>query len=492
MKDFDTLRHRVEATTARLSTAQSERQEQTHSLIGMLGQLEEKYAVQEKQFAYYRDRLEPLEQSNAQLTALMENLLDLIDSGFGEGSLEPMRQASAMAAAMLAKEADAAVDAPLDPNHTTQTEPDAEEAEEIEINAEQEADPITGTETDSEISGSSALSESEPDSNEVAPVDGEPEMATLDDVDDIVPAEDVPEAVEQMEEEAPAIEDLVDLIEEESDVGEEPSLPSNEIGPAAANVSELAGEDTEPLAEEVADLELEEEALAYLDEDIEVASDAVGTDINAVAAADIVNTIAVDEEVGATVVAAENSQLLLDDAAAANEDTPVAADLEITDRFEDVSDAVLELETEEDAGAGQDDLPDVVKEAAAAYLTEGGSEDAPVELAPHSVTDQGPIMNEGEQPEAAIIDDTAAEAETIAALALAMEEETSAEDAAPPAPSDIRSLLLRVEALAKKAERMRLAQGADMKPSESSELAKDETQTDGLADQDEKKSGVAA
>jgi hypothetical protein len=46
----------------------------------------------------------PLEQSNAQLTSLIENFLNLIDRGFGEGSLDPLRQASEMAANMLKTE----------------------------------------------------------------------------------------------------------------------------------------------------------------------------------------------------------------------------------------------------------------------------------------------------------------------------------------------------------------------------------------------------
>ena len=108
MQDFDTLRHRVEDTAIRLTSAQSERQQETQALIGILRDLEEKYTAQEKQFAYYKARLEPLEQSNAQLTSLIENLLDLIDQGFGENSLDHLRKASTMASTML--ERDMAVD----------------------------------------------------------------------------------------------------------------------------------------------------------------------------------------------------------------------------------------------------------------------------------------------------------------------------------------------------------------------------------------------
>ena len=79
MQDFDTLRDRVEETARNLTSAQGERQAQTETLIGILRQLEEKYAAQEQQLAYYRDRVEPLQQANEQLSQLMGNLLDLID-----------------------------------------------------------------------------------------------------------------------------------------------------------------------------------------------------------------------------------------------------------------------------------------------------------------------------------------------------------------------------------------------------------------------------
>jgi hypothetical protein len=50
------------------------------------------------------------------------------------------------------------------------------------------------------------------------------------------------------------------------------------------------------------------------------------------------------------------------------------------------------------------------------------------------------------------------EVEKLSAIAEVLEEGTSGNSAPAPAPSDIRALLLRVEALAKKAEAMRLAQ----------------------------------
>lgn len=104
MQDFDTLRNRVEATAQKLASVQTERHDQTQSLVDILRQLEEKHAAQEQQLAYYRDRVVPLEQANQQLTGLIEHLLGLIDRGFGEDSLGPLRNASEMASAMLAND----------------------------------------------------------------------------------------------------------------------------------------------------------------------------------------------------------------------------------------------------------------------------------------------------------------------------------------------------------------------------------------------------
>jgi len=144
------------------------------------------------------------------------------------------------------------------------------------------------------------------------------------------------------------------------------------------------------------------------------------------------------------------ADMVLGDDVLASADTP-ADTWDATARFEDVSDAVLELEREENAGAGYDDLPAIVKTAAAAFAS----------------------------------DDATDEVDAIAALAEAMEKETSAARAKPPAPSDIRSLMLRVEALAKKAEAMRLAQIED----ETANQAADRRQTSAKGDKDP---GVAA
>ena len=167
--------------------------------------------------------------------------------------------------------------------------------------------------------------------------------------------------------------------------------------------------------------------LSYLEEDIDAASDIVGTDIDAIAAMDLADLIASGNDVPAVAAAEENTQspvdLISDDDVMANTEMPRAEASTLNSRFEAVSDAALELELEENASAGLGDLPKIVNAASAAFTT----------------------------------GDATDEADTIAALALAMEEEAKADNAPPPAQSDIRSMMLRVEALAKKAEAMRLA-----------------------------------
>jgi hypothetical protein len=108
--------------------------------------------------------------------------------------------------------------------------------------------------------------------------------------------------------------------------------------------------------------------------------------------------------------------------------------------FEDVPPTVLEHEAREEDAAGLDHVPDLVKQAMAAAT--GMPE---------------PAMAAFDAVMAASGD----EVEALSAITEALEAETSGDDAnaPPPAPSDIRALLLRVEALARKAEAMRMAQG---------------------------------
>lgn len=106
MHEFDALRSRVEDTATRLATAQSNRRDRNHSLLDTLARLEAKFAAQEQELAYYRERIRPLEAANTQLSALMNRLLDMVDNGLGaeDDADDPVRAATAKAAAMLERD----------------------------------------------------------------------------------------------------------------------------------------------------------------------------------------------------------------------------------------------------------------------------------------------------------------------------------------------------------------------------------------------------
>ena len=87
MHEFDALRSRVEDTAARLAAAQSNRRDRNSSLLDTVARLEGKFAAQEQELAYYRERIRPLETANAQLSALMSRLLDMVDGGLGDDTL---------------------------------------------------------------------------------------------------------------------------------------------------------------------------------------------------------------------------------------------------------------------------------------------------------------------------------------------------------------------------------------------------------------------
>ena len=464
MKDFDTLRRRVEETAERLSSAQSERQKETQSLVGILRHLEEKYSAQEKQFAYYRTRLEPLEQSNAQLTFLIENLLDLIDSGFGENSLEPLRKASEMAATMLERDIKPLEDTSSGNEEISDQENPAEFADEMDGETEEEpeaaaasaelematlddietdgfeTDTVSETEEDMDVSGIDTVSETEEDTDGLG-------IDAVSEIDDDTTDDGDIAVVSAPEEDVQVIQDLVQLVEEGAEFAVETPAVLDDV---------ISDEQDESQFAEIADLELEEEPLSYLDDDIDIASDNVGADLDAVAAADLAGLAEEGEDNQAVAVADDEvsppEDLVSDHVMAESEDSMASA------KFENVSDAVLEMELQEEITAGSDDLPEIVAAASDAFTSM----------------------------------DAAEEADTIAALALAMEEEATSGQASPPAPADIRSLMLRVEALAKKAEAMRLAQAADIVSSESTESPVDDQEAQATSAPDKKDSEVAA
>jgi hypothetical protein len=101
MSDFDALRARVELAAETLASAEAERHRQNGGLVELLEQLEARFDAQRRELEYCKARVEPLEAVNEQLSGLMGRLLDMIDGGFGEASVEPLREAAVHAARIL-------------------------------------------------------------------------------------------------------------------------------------------------------------------------------------------------------------------------------------------------------------------------------------------------------------------------------------------------------------------------------------------------------
>jgi hypothetical protein len=106
MSDLSDLKTRVETTAERLAAAQQNRRRQNSSLLEILGRLEHKFAAQEEELAFYRERVGPLELANTQLAALMQRLLDMVDAGLDstDDPHDPVREAMAMAVTMLERD----------------------------------------------------------------------------------------------------------------------------------------------------------------------------------------------------------------------------------------------------------------------------------------------------------------------------------------------------------------------------------------------------
>jgi hypothetical protein len=149
MSDFETLRSRVEEAAENLASAEAERHRHAESLSGLLASLEEKFTAQRQELAYYKQRVAPLEDINHQLAGLMDRLLSMIDQGFGEASVAPIKAAAETASRIL--ESVPAADAALMGEPETESEPESEataeaEAEDAAAVLEDviEAEPETG------------------------------------------------------------------------------------------------------------------------------------------------------------------------------------------------------------------------------------------------------------------------------------------------------------------------------------------------------------
>lgn len=103
MSNIETLKARVEETAGRLAATQQDRRRKNQSLLETLARLEEKFAAQEQELAFYRERIRPLEAANIQLSQLMQRLLDMVDAGLADAADhdDPVRQATAKAESML-------------------------------------------------------------------------------------------------------------------------------------------------------------------------------------------------------------------------------------------------------------------------------------------------------------------------------------------------------------------------------------------------------
>ena len=230
---------------------------------------------------------------------------------------------------------------------------------------------------------------------------------------------------------------------------------------AAEPVEDAAPEEAVATEEEAeylsvaTDFEMEEEALAKLEEDIDPAAEEIPAPAELVEGG--------EQPVAEGMEAPEQEDPITLDEIVGDAEIMETAEAGSDDgfQFEDVSAATLEFEQEEDAATGMDDLPEVVRIAAAAAqnpeMSMDAPEQAPVEPDTQCVdavaegSDVSEMSTETDEEAGSAAD----EAQAIAAIAEAIEAESNADN---PTPPDIRSLLLRVEALAKKAEAMRQGQ----------------------------------
>ncbi len=282
MSDFDALREKVEQTAGRLTAAQTDRQRRTEDLLAMLGELEEKFNVQKDKLDHYRDRVEPLEQSNRELTGLMHSLLNIIDSDLVSGQDDPLHRATDMASRILAEEMIPAVapesgdGAAPEPEVTFEDVPAEMLAEEAAVESAAARVELSAIESDAEAEAL-AMTIGAPGAEEATDAnieDGEPVAAIA--VESEPPAQDTPDAETLIAEEIAAAdlpEELAEPAAAEAAIEEPPAAEAAEIDIADAVV------ESEPLTAELdipepdAGAVLENEAESAVAEALEEALD---------------------------------------------------------------------------------------------------------------------------------------------------------------------------------------------------------------------------
>ena len=101
MSELEGLKNRVEQAVEQLSTVQNARHDQIKNLTNLLGNLEEKFKARTVELDYCNSQIESLTQDNAQLSELVERLVNLIESGPKNAEDDPLIRASTMAATLL-------------------------------------------------------------------------------------------------------------------------------------------------------------------------------------------------------------------------------------------------------------------------------------------------------------------------------------------------------------------------------------------------------
>jgi hypothetical protein len=230
MQDLETLRTRVDQTADKLATAETERRDQTSSLVNMLQRLEEKYTSQEVELNYYRQRIQPMEVANGELARLMDKLLDLIDAGFDQGSMGSLQDAAKLATDMLG---------------ANLSQSAVEEVQEAPAVAEAVAEEVVVATTE-DIIGEGA---EEPVEEPVEDADEDADDGTVEDADDgtVVQLEDVSDAVLAVElvEDAPnGMDDYPAIIRVAADMATDELAPDIEMSVVAEKIAAAVNADT--------------------------------------------------------------------------------------------------------------------------------------------------------------------------------------------------------------------------------------------------------